>query len=152
MSSSNDIQLMANEEDARAKLYAEIDPPPPSKSTCEKVVLAALNLPLVGGIFSFPFVEDVLRSNATWGYKATAFGNLPQLYGLVIICCVILPNFVKLWVGFAITGKGRKTYGYKNPVHCEFSSWLFCCHLLISNLKPYLSCSYYSYYHVYHSI
>ena len=173
MSTPHDVQLMANEEDARAKIYATIDPPPAAKSTCskgmlllllllsltllsfnyssstcthhqhsslpptlyssslflslslspslsQKVIALALNLPLLVGIFALPFVEDLVRKNATWGYKITTFGSLPQLYGLVVICCLILPNFVKLWVGFAITSKGRKKYGYKNPVHCEF--------------------------------
>ena len=108
---------MGDQRDAREKLYAEIDPPPPSKSACARAVSLAVNVPLLAAIFAFPFVEDRLRAGAGWGYNETKFGGLPQLYGLVVLCCVLLPNLVKTWIGFVVTGRGRKKYGYKNPVH-----------------------------------
>ena len=109
---------MASDGDARAKLYAEIDPPRPAASACAKTISLALNVPLLAAIFALPFLEDALRASApAWGYAATKFAGLPQLYGLVVVGCVLLPNLVKIWIGFGVTGKGRKKYGYKNPVH-----------------------------------
>ena len=103
-------------DDARTKLYAEIDPPKPADGTCKKVSSITLNLTLLSAAFALPFVEDILRKQ-TWGWTATKFAGLPQLYGLVILFCIVLPNFVLLYIGFGVTNAGRKKYGYKNPVH-----------------------------------
>ena len=72
---------------------------------------------LLGCVFALPFVEDVFRRSFVAGYENSKFGGLPHLYGVTLICCVVLPSFVLLYIGFAVTGKGRKLYGYKNPVH-----------------------------------
>jgi hypothetical protein len=114
MLSTTDINLI---DDERKKIYNEVDPPPQAKTTCQKVTMALIYIPLLVAVFAFPFVEDYLRNNTSWGYKATKFAGFPQMYGLTIIFALVLPNFVLVYIGFAMTGKGRQTFGYKNPVH-----------------------------------
>jgi hypothetical protein len=113
---TNNTQVLVID-DERTKLYAEIDPPPPATSVCYKISSIVVNLVLLSCVFAFPFVEDILRKESSWGYTPTKFAGLPQLYGLTVIFCIVVPNFVMIYIGFVVTGKGRKKYGYKNPVH-----------------------------------
>eukprot|EP00457_Paulinella_chromatophora_P015222 gb/GEZN01015799.1/.p1 GENE.gb/GEZN01015799.1/~~gb/GEZN01015799.1/.p1 ORF type:complete len:246 (+),score=18.83 gb/GEZN01015799.1/:43-780(+) len=108
---------MNNQLDLEA-IYTQLDPPPPARQGLEKCFYMLFSIISWALAFALPFLEDSFKKEEPkWGYQATNFLGLPQMYGVVVIMnLLIAPLYVLLVLGFGKVGGGRRKYGYKLPL------------------------------------
>ena len=108
-----------NGEEERKQLWSEVDPPRPKRSACAAAGNVAMHVATIAAMGLLPWVDDSLRGDpGAWGFAPTRIAGLPQIYGLVIVCCVLLPwAVVQVYIGFVVTHRARTSFNYYNPVH-----------------------------------
>jgi glutathione S-transferase len=105
---------LSEPEEALLNIYKEINKRPTNPSKVASAIVGILDLLL---IFGGPFVESMLTKQAgNKGEVSYGFGNLPQLFGITILVAVVMVLFTQVYLGMALTGKGRKLTGYGVPV------------------------------------